>query len=185
MPMHDDASMATHTRSLRNSLISLAVFTVLVVALLLAVPGLHAALDRISDADEGLVALAIFLELLSCAGYVVMFQLVFGDLGGRLTSRLSLAELAPTSIVSLGGLAGIALGAWILRTKGISAGQIARRSVVMFLLSSAVNFAAVILIGLAMWLGVLPGSRNALLTLLPAAAAIVTAAGVLALPLWS
>jgi uncharacterized protein (TIRG00374 family) len=36
-----------------------------------------------------------------------------------------------------------------------------------------------------MWLGVLPGSRDPLLTLLPAAAAIVTAAAVLALPLWS
>ena len=183
--MHRDASMAAQSRSLRNSLITLAVFTLLVAALLLAVPGLRSALEHLSKADEGLIALAILLELLSCAGYVAMFQLVFGDLGGRLTSRLSLAELAANSVVSLSGLAGIALGAWILRTKGVSAGQIARRSVVTFLLSSAVNFAAVILIGLAMWLGVLSGSRNELLTLLPAAAATVTAAAVLALPVWT
>jgi uncharacterized membrane protein YbhN (UPF0104 family) len=183
--MQNDASMAVQSRALRNSLISLAIFFGLVAALLLAVPGLRSAAYRISDADEGLVVLAVFLEMLSCAGYVLLFQLVFADLGGRLTTRLSLAELAANSVVSLSGLAGIALGAWVLRAKGVSAGQIARRSVVMFLLSSAVNFAAVVLIGLGMWLGVLPGSRDPLLTLLPAAAAIVTAAGVLALPLWS
>src|SRR2546423_4413909 len=120
--MQNDASMAAQSRSLRNSLISLAVFSGLVVALLLAVPGLRAAADRISDADEGLVALAVLLELLSCAGYMAMFQLVFGDLGGRLTSRLSLAELAAHSVGSLSGLAGIALRAWVLPAKGGSAG---------------------------------------------------------------
>src|SRR5436190_6438032 len=183
--MENHASMAAQSRSLRNSLISLAIFSGLVAALLLAVPGLRSAADRISDADEGLVSLAILLEIFSCMGYVILFQLVFGDLGGRLTARLSLAELAANSVVSLSGVAGIALGAWVLRTKGVSAGQIARRSVVMFLLTSAVNFLAVILIGLGMWLELLPGSSNPLLTLMPAAAAVVTAAAVLALPLWS
>ena len=36
-----------------------------------------------------------------------------------------------------------------------------------------------------MWLGLLPGSRNPLLTLLPAAAAIATIAGTLALAAWA
>ena len=50
------------------------------------------------------------LEVLSCVGYVVLFGLVFGRLGRRLTSRLSLSELAVNSVVSVSGLAGIALG---------------------------------------------------------------------------
>src|SRR5207302_5998189 len=99
---------------------SLAVFFALVAAVLLAVPGLRSAADRISDANPGWVAVAIGLELLSCAGYVVLFDLVFGKLGGRLTSRLSLAELAVNSVVSVSGLAGIALGAWVLRARGVS-----------------------------------------------------------------
>src|SRR5207249_3783972 len=103
------------------------------------------------------------LELLSCVGYVVLFQLVFGKLGGRLTSRLSLAELAVNSVVSVSGLAGIALGAWVLRTRGVSGETIVRRSVLIFLLTSAVNVAAVVLIGVPMWLGLLPGTRNPLL----------------------
>jgi uncharacterized protein (TIRG00374 family) len=128
------------------------------------------------------VVLAVALELLSCAGFVVLFDLVFGDLGGRLTARLSLAELAVNSVVSLSGLGGIALGAWVLRTKGVPAGRIARRSVIVFMLTSAANVAAVVLIGVPMWLGLLPGSTNPLLTLLPAAAAVVAFLAVLALP---
>ncbi len=64
------------------------------------------------------MAAAIGLELLSCAGYVVLFGLVFGMLGKRLISRLSLSELAVNSVVSVSGLAGLALGAWVLRTQG-------------------------------------------------------------------
>jgi uncharacterized protein (TIRG00374 family) len=43
----------------------------------------------------------------------------------------------------------------------------------------------VFLIGVPMWLGLLPGSRNALLTLLPAAAAFATIVGTLALAEWA
>lgn len=177
--------MAAHARTLRNSLISLVVFFGLVVGLLFAVPGLRSAIDSISDANAGWVGGAIGLEILSCAGYVVLFGLVFGALAGRLTARLSLAELAVNSVVSVSGLAGIALGAWVLRAKGVSLGLIARRSVVVFLLTSAINVAAVVAIGVPMYLGLLPGSRNALLTLLPAAAAVATIALVIGTARWT
>jgi uncharacterized protein (TIRG00374 family) len=170
--------MAAHSRSLRNNIIRLAVFFVLVAALLLAVPDLRSAIDHISDANVGWLLLAILLELLSCAGYVVLFDLVFGELGARLTTRLALAELAVNSVVSAGGLGGIALGAWVLRTRGVSGESIARRSVLIFVLTSAVNVSAVAVIGLLMWLGLLPGSRETLLTLLPAALALVAIVGV-------
>jgi uncharacterized protein (TIRG00374 family) len=177
--------LAASSRTLRNSVISLAVFFALVAGLLLAVPGLRSAADHISDAKPVWVLVAIGFELASCLGYVILFGLVFGRLGRSLTSKLSLAELAVNSVVSVSGLAGIALGAWVLRTKGISVERIARRSVLIFVLTSAVNVSAVALIGIPMWLGLLPGSRNALLTLLPAAAAIATIVGVLALARWA
>jgi uncharacterized protein (TIRG00374 family) len=180
-PDEQRGEMAAHSRSLRNNIISLAVFFVLVAALLLAVPDLRSAIDHISDANVGWLLLAILLELLSCAGYVVLFDLVFGELGARLTTRLALAELAVNSVVSAGGLGGIALGAWVLRTRGVSGESIARRSVLIFVLTSAVNVSAVVLIGLLMWLGLLPGSRDTLLTLLPAALALVAIVGVVAI----
>jgi uncharacterized membrane protein YbhN (UPF0104 family) len=177
--------LAAHSRTLRNSVISLAIFFGIIVALLLSVPGLHSVEQDISDASPWRLAVAVGLELLSCAGYVVLFGLVFGMLGRRLVSRLSLSELAVNSVVSVSGLAGLALGAWVLRTKGISVARIAKRSVLLFVLTSAVNVGAVVLIGALMWLGLLPGSSNPLLTLLPAAAALATILGTLALASWA
>jgi uncharacterized membrane protein YbhN (UPF0104 family) len=177
--------LAAQSRRLRNSIISLAVFFAIVVGLLLGVPGLRAAGERITDARWGWVAAGVGFELLSCISFVVLFGLVFGRLGRRLSSRLSLAELAVNSVVSASGLGGIALGAWVLRTKGVSVERIAKRSVLLFVLTSAVNVAAVVVIGVPMWLGLLPGSRNALLTLLPAAAALATIIGTLAAARWA
>ncbi len=134
---------------------------------------------------RGWVGAGWWLELLSCASFVVLFGLVFRRLGRRLSARLSLAELAVNSVVSAGGLGGIALGAWVLRSKGISVERIAKRSVLFFVLTSAVNVSAVVLIGLPMWLGLLPGSQRALVTLLPAAAALATIVGTLAAAGWA
>ncbi len=181
----DGNELEAQSRSLRNGLISLAVFFLLVVALLTAVPGLRSVAERLTDANAGWVALAVLLELLSCVGYVVLFELVFGGLGRRLSARLPLAELAVNSVVSLSGIGGIALGAWVLRSKGVSVERIAKRSVLIFVLTSAVNVGAVVLIGITMWLGLLPGSRNSLLTLLPAAMGLATILGTLALAAWA
>jgi len=185
VPEETDGVMAAQSRTLRNSMISLAIFFVIVVVLLISVPGLRSAADRISDADPGWVGVAVVLEVLSCLGYVVLFELVFGMLSRGLSSRLSLSELAVNSVVSVSGLAGIALGAWVLRTKGISAERIAKRSVLIFVLTSAVNLVAVVLIGVPMWLGLLPGSQKPLLTLLPAVAALAAIAATLALAAWA
>jgi uncharacterized protein (TIRG00374 family) len=181
----ENAQLAAHSRRLRNNLITLAVFFLLVIALLLAVPGLRSVAERITDAQPGWVALAIGLELLSCAGYVVLFGLVFARLGRQLSYRLSLSELAVNSVVSASGIGGIALGAWVLRSKGVSVERVARRSVLLFVLTSAVNVGATAAIGLPMWLGLLPGSRNPLLTLLPALIALATIAAVLTIAKWA
>jgi uncharacterized membrane protein YbhN (UPF0104 family) len=178
-------AMSQQSRRLRNGMILLIVFFALVAALLLSVPGLRAAAERIGDAKVGWVGAGVGFELVSCAGYVVLFGLVFEMLGRRLISRLSLSELAVNSVVSISGLAGIALGAWVLRVRGVPVERIAKRSVLMFVLASAVNVGATVLIGVLMWLGLLPGSRNPLLTLLPAAAAAATIAGTLALAAWA
>jgi uncharacterized membrane protein YbhN (UPF0104 family) len=177
--------LEAQSRRLRYTIVSLAVFFAVVAGLLLAVPGLKAAGEQITDAKVGWVVVGVALEVLSCVSFVVLFGLVFRRLGRRLSSRLSLAELAVNSVVSASGLGGIALGAWVLSTKGVSVERIAKRSVLLFVLTSAVNVCAVVVIGVPMWLGLLPGSRNALLTLLPAAAALATILGTLAAARWA
>lgn len=170
-PTDGDSDIAGQSRRLRHGLISLAIFFALIAGLLLAVPGLRSAGERIADANPAWIAAGIGFELLSCAGYVVLFELVFA-IEKRFSRRLSLAELAVNSVLSVGGVGGIALGAWVLRSRGMPVVRIAKRSVLIFMLTSAVNVGAVIVIGVSMWLGVLPGSENALLTLLPAAFAL-------------
>ena len=116
---------------------------------------------------------------------MVLFDVVFNVADRRRAARLAVSELAVNSVVSVSGLAGIALGAWVLRGEGMSVERIARRSVLMFLLTSAVNVVAVIVIGVLMWLGALPGSHKALITLVPAAAALATIVFVLAAAAWA
>ncbi|MHB1539676.1 MAG: lysylphosphatidylglycerol synthase transmembrane domain-containing protein, partial [Solirubrobacteraceae bacterium] len=179
------AGLESQSRKLRNSLISLAVFCGLVIGLLFAVPSLRTVLDRITDAQIGWILAAAGLEVLSCVGYVVLFVFLFERLGWRLGSRLSLAELAVNAVVSVGGLGGIVLGAWVLNSKGASPERVARRSALLFLLTSAVNVCAVLAIGVLMWLGILPGSTNPLLTILPAAMAAGAIAGSIAIAAWT
>jgi uncharacterized protein (TIRG00374 family) len=181
----DVAAWRDDSRRLRNGLISLAIFFGLVVALLFAVPGLRAAGEKLTDANPGWVLAGIILELLSCAGYVVLFELVFARLRRRVASRLSLSELAINSVVSAGGLGGFALGAWVLRTGGAPIRRIAERTLVLYLLTSAVNVIAVAVLGVLMGLGVIAGSTNPLLTFLPAGLAIAAIAATLGLATWA
>lgn len=188
---HDDGdgdgrkAIAEQSKRLRNSVISLAVFFGIVAALLLGVPGLRSVAERIADASPGWVLGAVGFELLSCAGYVVVFMLLFGRLGRFLGTRLALSELAVNAVVSAGGLGGLALGAWVLRSKGIAVEIVAKRSVMLFMLTSAVNVLAVLLIGLCMWAGLLPGSTDPLLTLAPALAALAAIIATLGVAAWA
>lgn len=178
-------TLTSALKTLRNSIISLVVFFALVTGLLLAVPSLRSAAERIADANPYWIAVGILLEVLSCVGYVVLFEYVFGKLGRHLSSRLSLSELAVNSVVSVSGVGGIALGAWVLRSKGFSLQRIAKRSVLIFMLTSIVNVGAVVICGVLMGIGLLSGSVNPLLTWLPAGAALATISATFALARWA
>ncbi|MDE3070867.1 MAG: hypothetical protein KGJ43_09080, partial [Acidobacteriota bacterium] len=181
----ENALWREDSRRLRNGLIGLLVFFCLVVALLFAVPGLRSTARRMESANLLWVAVAIAVELLSCASYVLLFEHVFARLRRRVASRLSLSELAMNSVVSAGGLGGFALGAWVLHSSGAPLRRVAERSAVMFLLTSAVNVGVVALFGVLMGFGVLSGSTNPLLTFVPAGAALLAIAATLVLPAWT
>lgn len=163
----DQEQAAEAGRNLRNGLISLVVLIVLVVSLGLAVPGLHAVGDLITDMPLGLILVAIVLEILSCLGYVVTFLMVFERAPIRWGARVALTELAFGTAVSLGGAGSLAVGAWLLKERGVPTARIAERSAVIFLLTSAVNVITLMLAGFGLWLGILPGPQNPLLTLVP------------------
>jgi uncharacterized membrane protein YbhN (UPF0104 family) len=114
------------------------------------------------------VVVAVVLEVLSCASYVVAFLQVFDRAPLRLGARVTLSEEAFGAAVSLGGAGSVAVGAWLMVERGAPARRIAERSAVLFLYTSAINVITLILAGLGLFL-VLPGPGNPLLSIVPAA----------------
>jgi uncharacterized membrane protein YbhN (UPF0104 family) len=169
-------------RSLWRGLISLAILVALVVSLLLAVPGLHGVADKVSDMRAGWLLLGVGLEILSCVGYILAFLQVFDRAPVRFGARVALSELAFGAAVSLGGAGSVAVGAWLLVERGAQPTRVAERSAVLFLITSAINVITLSLAGFALWLGLLPGPRNPLLSLVPGLVGALTLIVFLALP---
>ncbi|MDX6548888.1 MAG: hypothetical protein QOG33_2438 [Gaiellales bacterium] len=97
-----------------------AVLSVLMGALILAVPGLQTVAHRVAHASPGWIALAIALELASCVGYMVAFALVFPAPPRRVAARIAWAEMGFGAVVPIGGAGGFALGGWMLHQHGLS-----------------------------------------------------------------
>lgn len=180
-----DAIERQHGRQLRNGIISLVLLVALVVGALLAIPGLSGVSQAIRHLDQDVVALGLALELLSCLGYVAAFQLVFARAPRRFAARLAWTEMAFGAALSFGGAGSLAIGAWILKTRGAPAGRIAERTAVLFLLTSAINAIVLVVTGLLLGLGILAGPTNPLLTFLPAGVGIAVLCFFLAIPQWA
>jgi uncharacterized membrane protein YbhN (UPF0104 family) len=155
-------------RSLRNGFITLVLAGALVVGLLLAVPGLKGVATTVSHMKAQWVVLAILLEVLSCASYVLVFLQVFERAPVRVGSYVALSEEAFGAAVSLGGVGSLAVGGWLMVERGAPPRRITERSAVLFLYTSAINVITLILAGVGLFLG-LPGPDNPLLSIVPAA----------------
>ena len=170
-------------RALLGRLSGAAAVLALLVLALSSLPGLDEVRAQLAGAIPGWLAVALALELASCLAFVVAFR---GVLRHRLPWRrsydLGMAVQGANVLVPTGGAGGLAIGALTLRRTGMTAEQLAQRSVAFFLLTSSVNFATAILAGTALTLGLLPGDLPLALTAGPAALAAVTMAAALALP---
>lgn len=166
----------------RRGLQALIVIAV-VAAIILLAPGLGEIREELSGAEPGWLALGAILEGLSFASYIVMFAPVFcGRIGWRRSWQIGGSELAMGSLVPASGIGGLALGAWVLHEGGMESERIARRSVAFFLIKSSVNFIAVALFGILLFLGLLGPELSPLLTALPAALALLAIGAVLLVP---
>ncbi len=158
-----------HPRHIAVRLIEIAAIIALVAIAISALPGLDQVRDRLKDTDPLWLVLLAAAEIASCAGYLLVFRSTFcPKMSWGLSYDISMAELAANSLLPTGGAGGLALGIWALRQAGMATGHIARRTVAFFLVTSAANFAGVVVVGLGMFIGVLPGRASAVLTLGPA-----------------
>jgi uncharacterized membrane protein YbhN (UPF0104 family) len=177
-----DVDAVDARRRLRNGLISLLLLLALVVGLLLAVPGLHGVAEQVGHMHAGWLIAAFAFEILSCLGYVLAFLQVFERAPLRFGARVALSELAFNAAVSIGGAGSAAIGAWLLVERGAPLERVAQRSVVLFLLTSAINVITLVLTGLLLALGLGPAPHHVLLGLIPAAVGTLVFALFLALP---
>jgi uncharacterized membrane protein YbhN (UPF0104 family) len=165
-------------RLVRRAVVAVALLAVLILIAWLA-PGLGQVRALITRADPAWLVLGVALEVASSLSYVAMFRPVFcRRMSWRSSAEIGLSELAVGSIVPASGAGGIALGAWILSRYGMPGEVIARRSVAFLLLKSAVNFVAVAVLGVLMFVGLGPHLSPAL-TLLPAALAVAAIVAVI------
>ena len=145
-------------------------------------PGLGELRGYLRHAEWGWIGVAVVLEALSGFSYVLMFKPIFCRImPWRGAMQLGWSELAMGSIVPASGIGGLALGAWALSRDGMDPDFIAERSVAFFLIKSMVNFVAVAVIGLIMFVGVGP-HQPFWLTIVPALMSLTVISMVFLLP---
>jgi uncharacterized membrane protein YbhN (UPF0104 family) len=161
----------------RSALLALAAAAVLT-ALIALLPGLTALRTSFAGAQPSWIGLAALLEVCSCLSYVLVFRAVFcRRMSWRTGGELGLAEEAANSLLSVGGAGGLALGAWVLRRRGVPSDQIGRLTIAFFLITSAANVGFLVLCGLALAVGLANGPDDP--RLLGGVPALVGIAGII------
>ncbi len=133
---------------------------------------------RLADGAAGSwpwIAVAVGFNVLSFAAYVALFRGVIGDnvasLDWKESYQITMAGLAASRIVSAGGAGGVVLSYWALRKAGMERAEAARRMVAFMVLLYSVYIATVIIFGVLLRTGVLPGEAPVSVTIVPAAIA--------------
>lgn len=180
----------------RRRMVSVALAFVLgVLAIYLVLPkvvGFDDSLKRIGTAKWYWVVVAIAFNVAQFAAYVALFRGVLGGkadsvvrrrLDTRASYQITMAGLAATRIFSAAGAGGILLTYWALRKAGMPRRRSASRMVAFLALTYSVYLAALIVFGILLRTGVLPGNDPVGGTIVPAAVAgaVVLVLGLVAL----
>jgi uncharacterized membrane protein YbhN (UPF0104 family) len=181
---HDGPSLGG--LSPRRLLVLLALSALMLASLALLAPAIADLPDlwrRISHGDPRWLAAALGLEALSFLGHIVLFRAVSVDAGSRIgmraSTQITLAGHAATRLLATAGAGGVALTAWAMRRAGMSRGDVAARMVTFLVLLYGVYMGALVVGGLGLATGALPGGGPLAVTLVPAILGAVVIAAVL------
>ncbi|MGI9082555.1 MAG: lysylphosphatidylglycerol synthase transmembrane domain-containing protein [Thermoleophilaceae bacterium] len=164
------------------------VFVAGVVGVYLVLPkvvGIDESLDRLSQATPYWIAIAVAFNFAAFAAYVALFRGILGGSGVddvrrrldvRASYQITMAGLAATRIFSAAGAGGIVLTYWALRKAGMSQRLSGCRMVAFLVLLYSIYLLALIIFGVLLRTGVLPGDDPVGGTLVPAAIAAVAIA---------
>ena len=143
--------------------------------LLPKVIGLEDAIEKLEDGSWPWFAVAVGFNVAAFAAYVALFRGVIGEnvvsLDWKESYEITMAGLAASRLLSAGGAGGVVLSYWALRKAGMQRAEAARRMVAFMVLLYSVYVLAVIIFGVLLRVGVLPGEAPVSVTLIPAAIA--------------
>jgi uncharacterized protein (TIRG00374 family) len=145
--------------------------------------GLNDTWHRIEDGSPYWMFLALVFTAGMFGGYVMMFRGVFvraqgagARIGWRESYQITMAGLAASRIFAAGGAGGLVLTAWALRRAGMPKRLVADKTLSFLILTYFPYVAALIVCGLGLRLGILPGEAPFGLTVVPAAFAVIALA---------
>jgi uncharacterized protein (TIRG00374 family) len=133
--------------------------------------GLEDTWERIEDGSPRWVVLAFALTFGMFVGYIEMFRGVFGHnerIGRRESYLITMAGLAASRIFAAGGAGGLVLQAWALRQAGMGRRDVADKTISFLVLTYFPYAAAVIVCGVGLRIGILPGEAPFTMTVIPA-----------------
>jgi uncharacterized membrane protein YbhN (UPF0104 family) len=146
-------------------------------------PGLEEIPHQLAGANRGWMAAALILQLASTACFSFAFHGVYDRRTSRRDSAgMSMAVQGMNVVLPSGGAGGLAVGAVLLDRAGLPRSFAASRTVALFLVTSLVSFAAVVIAGFGVAAGALSGDATLVTTLLPGAAALLLIVALFALP---
>ena len=154
----------------RRQIVAFGVFMLLVVGFLYFVlpqlAGVGTAVHHLEGGDKWWIAVGVVFELLSFAGYVVLFRSVFvvnaeqpGRIGWRESYEITMAGLVATRLFAAAGAGGVALTAWALRRSGMPPRLVACRMVAFIVLLYSIYAGSLLLDGIGLGVGDLPRRR--------------------------
>ena len=123
--------------------------------------------------DPVLLVLGAALEMLSVAGYALLFRNVFGRgmegrIGWRASIQIPLAGIAAIRLLSAAGAGGVAVTVWALRRAGMEGSVIACRIVASYVLQYSIYMGAMLVCGLGLRFGLFAGGGSFSLLIIPA-----------------
>jgi uncharacterized protein (TIRG00374 family) len=169
-------------RTILFIVLGIAVAIVGLYVLLPKLVGVHDAIDRIGEATWYWIVVALGFITLAFGAYCLVFRAVIGGgdeprIGRRLTTKASyeitMAGFAGSTFFSAAGVGGLVVVYWALRKAGMRARRAACRMVALLVILYSFYALALIVFGVLLRTGVLPGSAPVGGTIVPIAVAIV------------
>src|SRR5215217_2011379 len=186
MTAHDLTTASAELPSagqIARKLVGIAVLLAVGAVVATQLPGLEEIASQLAGADGGWIAAALILELVSTACFAIAFHGVYDRRPSpRASTSMSMAVQGMNIVLPSGGAGGLAVGAVLLDRAGVPRSFAASRTVALFLITSLVSFAAVVIAGFGVALGALSGEATLAVTLLPGAGALVLIVAVFVLP---